>query len=207
MDGSSTASYSVRAVGSFVDGNGGLQQQTWTGADATYDGTLIALGTEEGNFLFLRCPGATVAESLAAPEGATRACVWWNPPSPGQVETISWSLDGMSTINVPEGNNMALGWTTFVYDSTATSQSCPQMEWVVATGSAIPVRYCRSKDTGSTKPVAWCNDVDINISSSEQEVDFGLVLGERIDPAEATESNNETGRPTRLLRSAQTDTH
>ena len=75
MDGSSTPSYSVKAVGSFNDRNGALQQQTWTGADATYDGTLIALGTMEGNFLFLRCPGATVAEALAAPGGATRSCL------------------------------------------------------------------------------------------------------------------------------------
>jgi hypothetical protein len=201
MDGSSTPSYSVKAVGSYNDPSGGLQQQTWTGADATYDGTLIALGTMDANYLFLRCPGATVEEALAAPGGTTRSCLQWNSPSPGQVETISWSYDGMRTINIPEGNNGAMGWTTFVYDSTTTTQTCPQMEWVDA-HSAVPVRYCRSKEDGSMKPVAWCDNVQIAVTSPEEEVDFELVLGGRIDPTEDTRSNHETRRASRLLRSA-----
>lgn len=207
MDGSSTPSYSAKAVGSFNENNGALQQQTWTGADATYDGTLIALGTEEGNYLFLRCPGATVAEALAAPGGTTRACLQWNPPSDGQVETISFSFDGMRTINIPEGNNRAIGWTTFVYDSTTTTQTCPEVEWVEA-NSAMPVRYCRSKQDGSMKPVAWCDNVQIIVTSPEEDVDFELVLGDRMDPSEdtrATQLNNKTRRATRLLRSAYSE--
>lgn len=190
MNGSVTASYSVKAVGSF-DTNGGLQQHTWTGGEATFDGSLIALGTTEGNYIFLRCFGATVAEALAAPNGTSQPCLRWDPPSPGQVETISWTVDGMRSINIPEGDNRPLGWTTMVYDPVTTTQICPVMEWVetlVATGQRV--RYCRSRDDGEAKPDSWCEGVNIVINSASGEVPNGVdvdnVAGSRIDPVEET---------------------
>lgn len=204
LNGSSTTPYSVRAVGSYGDHNNGLQQHTWTGADATYDGSLIALGTEEGNYLFLRCPGATVAEALAAPGGTTRPCLRWDPPSPGQVETISWTADGMRSINIPEGNNRFMGWTSMVYDPTTTTQTCPEMEWVEMATDGLPVRYCRLREDGSMKPIAWCEGVDNVAYSSRQELlDLERARGARVDPSEETQSNHETRRATRLLRSVQ----
>ena len=112
----------------------------------------------------------------------------------------------MRTINIPEGNNRAMGWTTFVYDSIATTQTCPELEWVEA-HSAIPVRYCRSKQDGSMKPIAWCDNVQIAFNSPEEEVDFELILGDRMDPSEDghDQSNNETRRATRRLRSVHNE--
>ena len=217
MDASQTF-YSPKAVGSY-ESWGGLMQHTWTGADATFDGTLIALGTIEGNYLFLRCPGATVAEALAAPNGATQHCLRWDPPSPGQVETISWTVDGMRSINIPEGGDKPLGWTSMVYDPTITSQTCPQVEWIYATvAEGQRTRYgCRSEVDGSTKPDAWC---EASIVDSPQagktllseetvgETQLNLVEVTLADVAEETpkeiaaETNGGARRRTRHLRSS-----
>lgn len=154
MDGSSAGPHSIKAVGRYGDDwNGGeLQKKTWTGADATYDGTLIALGTTGGNFLFLRCPGATVAEALTR---SSTSCLRWDAP-PGKVESISWTADGMRIINIPEGNNKVMSWTTMLYDQNASTQSCPQVEWEEARIKSGKRRYCRSRDDGSRRPRAWC---------------------------------------------------
>jgi len=50
----------------------------WTSANMSPDGTLIALGAYEGTYLFLRCPGASVASALTQPH-----CLFWPNPTPG----------------------------------------------------------------------------------------------------------------------------
>jgi len=213
MDGSMTVSYSPQAVATYIDTNGGLMQHTWTEADATFDGTLIALGTIEGNYIFLRCPGATVAEALT---GAAQPCLRWDPPSPGQVETISWTLDGTRSINIPEGNNRPLGWTSLVYDPMTTTKTCPQLEWVeTVVRDGQRVRYCRSRDDGTSRPPAWCEGVDAVVfasSSGRGDVNIETAAEDRVDPIEVTfadvaeerdettQSNGETSPSTRHLR-------
>jgi hypothetical protein len=195
MNGSATVLYSPKAVGNYDDTSssvGALQQYTWTGADATFDGSLIALGTTDGNFLFLRCPGATVEETLA---GGTQPCLEWKSPSPGQVETISWTVDGLRSINIPEGSNRPLGWTTLQYDVNNTTQTCPQMEWVTTTtASGQQVRYCRSREDGSGKPNAWCEGVNIVVNSLSGEIPQGsnmeIIAEAPVDPIEETTVGN-----------------
>ena len=197
MGGSRTVAFSPKAVGRYNEEDG-LMQNTWTEADATFDGTLIALGTMYKNYVFLRCPGATVAETLTA---GARPCLRWNSPSPGQVETISFSLDATQSINIPEGNNKPLGWTILMYDRISTSQTCPRVQWVIATvREGQQVRYCRAED-GTSRPPAWCQDVkDVVYLSSNlrgSALDSVERAGEEpIDPVEETLSEvaeeNET---------------
>jgi hypothetical protein len=58
---------SPEAVGFYGNGEASnpLMGHTWTRAEMTLDGTLIALGNYRNQYLFLRCPGKSVAETIA----------------------------------------------------------------------------------------------------------------------------------------------
>jgi len=65
FDGSATTMYSPKAiVGS--NNNDGIMGKTVTSAEMSLDGTVIAVGTTTSTYLFLRCPGVSVAEALQA---------------------------------------------------------------------------------------------------------------------------------------------
>ncbi len=126
-----TERYEPEAVGSY-DGGGDLMGITWTGAEASFDGTLISLvgyterQRETTNYMFLRCPGSSVADALAAPNGTTQHCLAWKSPSQGKLETLAWDPNGIRILNIPEGLNENIGVTSFVYDSMSASQSCSE---------------------------------------------------------------------------------
>lgn len=88
--------YSPRVV---VGDTSGLSGVMWTRAEATLDGTVIALGTYYNQYLFLRCPGMTVAEALSVSSPCEDwSIAYWN----SQFETIAWSPDGSSTLEISE---------------------------------------------------------------------------------------------------------
>jgi hypothetical protein len=117
---------------------GSFQEHQWTGADMTKDGTVIALSDYDGTSLFLRCPGATVAEAVTGSH--IRSCHRFNHSSPGQVETTNVTADGTNLLSIPEGARPRMGWTSLVYSSndiflrSATRAEsltvCPKLEWV-----------------------------------------------------------------------------
>ena len=95
--------YSPKAVGTYREGTRGIMGKVVTSAEMSSDGTVIALGTTTTAYLFLRCPGTSVADAFAA------VCHSWNHPSTGQVESFAWYPDGESTLVIPEGENRTHG--------------------------------------------------------------------------------------------------
>jgi hypothetical protein len=105
--------------------DGQLMGMPWRGGEMSYDGTLIALTTTKNSTIFLRCPGVSVADTLAAPAAETKYCRLWDQPTGrSQVETIAFSPDGKRSLSIPEGHRPRMGWTEFDY--TDTSQVCPE---------------------------------------------------------------------------------
>ena len=118
FDGSATTMYSPKAiVGS--NNNDGIMGKTVTSAEMSLDGTVIAVGTTTSTYLFLRCPGVSVAEALQA-----QPCHSWKHPSSGQVESFTWYPDGESALQIPEGKDRRMGWTMLDYDASKSSQIC-----------------------------------------------------------------------------------
>eukprot|EP00980_Cylindrotheca_fusiformis_P008127 scaffold1727_cov133-Cylindrotheca_fusiformis.AAC.30 len=103
-------------AGDTVVTDGQLLGNVWVGADMSLDGTLITLSTTKFSAMFLRCPGTSVADALAAPDARTRYCrVWDQPTGRSQVESFGFSPDGRFGLAIPEGNRPRMGWTEFAY--------------------------------------------------------------------------------------------
>ena len=125
--------YSPRAVGDYSAKNT-LSRVMWTRAESTLDGTVIALGTYTNQYLFLRCPGMTVANALAVPDA--QYCETWSIAyGNSQFETIAWSPDGSSTLEISEcygrscDPNVPMVFTmmNYTYDPQ-TSMYCEERE-------------------------------------------------------------------------------
>lgn len=194
--------YSPRPVGAFTKDHH-LRQGTWTGADSTGDGTVIALSDHFKTYLFLRCPGASMVEALMG-----NSCYQFDHPSPGQVETSALSVDGKKHLEIPEGNLPAIGWTELVYSNNvgsvaslfggvaATNQVCPDMEWFVQeTKPGERETICRTRD-GAVKSSLWChanpNEVPLVIIPEEvANVQPTVIQSEEVvsvQPAEPSEA-------------------
>lgn len=104
--------------------DGQLLGMEWRGGEMSFDGTLIALATTRNSTIFLRCPGVSVADALAAPDAETKYCRQWDQPTGRtQAESFAFSPDGKKSLAIPEGNRPRMGWTEFSYSDT--SQVCP----------------------------------------------------------------------------------
>mmetsp|Transcript_38218 Transcript_38218/g.92479 ORF Transcript_38218/g.92479 Transcript_38218/m.92479 type:complete len:761 (+) Transcript_38218:208-2490(+) len=96
--------------------DGQLMGNTWRGGEMSFDGTLIGLATTQNSTLFLRCPGTSVADALAAPNAGSKYCrLWDSPTGMTQVETFAFSPGGGRSLIIPEGHRPRLGWTAFDY--------------------------------------------------------------------------------------------
>jgi hypothetical protein len=190
-----TERYQPEAVGSY-EGDGDLMGITWTGAEASLDGTLISLVgyTEDQrrttNYMFLRCPGVSIADTLAAPNGTTQHCLTWKSPSQGKLETLAWDPNGMKIVNIPEGANAAIGITSLVYDPTNTNQTCvdtnasmeqPVIETTEATEIGHSTQQPLLETTLETKETT-----NQNIGASSQEPSSNPALPQ--DPLELPSS-------------------
>jgi hypothetical protein len=198
-EGSVLPFYSPIAVGNYDADESGvlgsLQEHQWTGADMTSDGTIIALSDYYGTSLFLRCPGATVAEALTGSH--IQSCHRFNHSSPGQVETTALSADGTKLLQIPEGARPLMGWTSLVYSnndiflkSATRAESlyvCPQLEWVYWGEGDM---YCRSKTNKDIKPDEWCYFAQYTLD----------VVFEQVDPppTKPTSTSNGGNDPTQL---------
>lgn len=147
--------YSPAVVGTYVVGTynigGDLVGKTWTRADMTLDGTLIALGTVHRTFLFPRCPGTSVAEALT---GAAEACYDWENPLTTvarRYETFAWTPDGARNLQIAESDSPPLGWTTMDYSFPATTISCPAMS-TEEESSSSPVPSLQPSNSPSVSP-------------------------------------------------------
>ena len=115
--------YLPEAVGSYSDGraSNALMGYMWTRAEMTFDGTVIALGDYYDQYLYLRCPGMSVADALAV-KGTAFCETWPIKYWDSQFETIAWAPDGLSTLEISEcywsscGSNPPMVWTTMTYE-------------------------------------------------------------------------------------------
>eukprot|EP00978_Attheya_sp_CCMP212_P044715 scaffold319777_cov63-Attheya_sp.AAC.1 len=128
-------------VGTAVDGGKGTSYG-YTGAEMSWDGTLIGVGRTTLTYLFLRCPGMSVAEALSE-----RACHSWDTPrynewsSVKQYETLSWmrEADGsQSLLQVAESRHKdpPLVWTKFSFKEGA--KMCEQAKWSLVEPTVCP---------------------------------------------------------------------
>eukprot|EP00978_Attheya_sp_CCMP212_P026380 scaffold86627_cov54-Attheya_sp.AAC.1 len=126
--------YSPQPVGKTVFGGRNFGN-AYTGADMSWDGTLIGVGEHYYTYLFLRCPGMSVAEALSA-----KACHTWDTPRKNkweavkQYEAISWrhEPDGKQTIlQVSESRieDPPLVWMRLNFGKG--SQMCEQAKWTL----------------------------------------------------------------------------
>lgn len=130
----SVREYSPRTVGStnyakYRDTGGNhFMKTTWTSGEMSFDGTLIALGNLQKNFVWLRCPGTSIVDALLNPYDDSRACLDWSHPASGQVETFAFSPDRRYGLDIPEGNSPKMGWTKFSYDRDDSNRVCEDNE-------------------------------------------------------------------------------
>jgi hypothetical protein len=132
--------YSPEAVGFYDKGeqSNPLMGHTWTRAEMTLDGTLIALGDYRHQYLFLRCPGKSVVETIAL-EGSLDCAEWdIGYEKNSKFETIAWTPDKSKTLEISEcascNRNVPMVWTTMDY--TAGTQTCPTFRADITTTSA-----------------------------------------------------------------------
>jgi hypothetical protein len=126
----STKHYSPKTVGSYNQGKyinrGGthIMKTTWTSGEMSSDGTLIALGNLQKNYVWLRCPGTSVVDALVNTNRDTSACMDWLHPATGQVESFAWSPDKRYGMAIPEGDSPKMGLTKLSYDRNRSSRVC-----------------------------------------------------------------------------------
>jgi len=101
-----------------------FMKTTWTSGEMSFDGTMIALGNLQKSYVFLRCPGTSVADALTNPRSNSKACLEWKHPASGQVESFAWTPDRRYTLDIPEGKNPKMGWTKLKYDRDESSRVC-----------------------------------------------------------------------------------
>jgi hypothetical protein len=115
--------YKTDSNGSVKDGQ--LLGKVWTGGEMSFDGTMIGLVTTRESALFLRCPGESVAEALAAQNAETHYCFKWDQPTGRtQVESFAFDADGKKSLAIPEGKNPRMGWTEYEYDLSQAKRIC-----------------------------------------------------------------------------------
>eukprot|EP00978_Attheya_sp_CCMP212_P000158 scaffold286_cov52-Attheya_sp.AAC.8 len=129
----SKSSYSPKAVGK-APGDMGI---SWTRADMSLDGSVIALGDIKKTYLFLRCPDMSVAETLNG-----NACHSWSSPQSDdaiQYEAFAWTPDGSRTLQMSEcdGCGPVMVWTKMKYDNgqqcsqTQEEENIAEVEWAI----------------------------------------------------------------------------
>jgi hypothetical protein len=202
-----TDRYEPEAVGSY-DGGGSLMGYTWTGADSSFDGTLVSLvgytddHEDTTNFLFLRCPGSTMAEALAAPNGTTQHCLEWKSPVQQKLESFAWNPEGTKTFNIPEGSRPNIGITTFVYDPAKAGQTCPRVAWI----QGVSGTYCETVTDAIRKPEAWCEAAFPNSTAELQDDPLGTLQGTPgLVPEKEEERPHDTLQPPKTWEEAPED--
>ena len=152
--------YSPEAVGDYSNGrnSNAVTQRVWTRAEMTLDGTIIAMGTYNDQYLFLRCPGMSVTEALAVK--GTQPCESWPIAYwDSQFETIAWGPDGTWTLEISECSwsscnpNVPMVFTTMNYTYDPERASCPGLlptgaptssPSLMPSVSPAPTPYCPS---------------------------------------------------------------
>jgi len=111
--------YSPRAL--TVQPGSSFLQETWLGAEMSPDGTLLALGTYDGIYVYLRCPGTSVEATLQQEH-----CFSFSTPARDrQTETVTWMPDGASTVQIPEGRDAPIYMSQLEFDGDFSQQVCP----------------------------------------------------------------------------------
>jgi len=145
--------HSPKAVGEYSsDGSSDFSPYTWTSADMSLDGTLIALGTTEETHMFLRCPGESVESVLARPK--SKDCSVWSNPTSGQGETFAFMPDGKSSLGIPEGKEKNMGFTFFGYNVDQSKQVCDPSSTVASTAASTVAPTSAPTAAQSAPPTA-----------------------------------------------------
>ncbi len=79
-----------------------LMGHTWTRAAMTLDSTLIALGNYQHQYLFLRCPGASMVETIALEESLDFAKWDIEYEKNSKFETIAWTTNKSKMLEISE---------------------------------------------------------------------------------------------------------
>jgi hypothetical protein len=91
----------------------GLMGRSWTRAELSPDGTLVALGASDSTYIFLRCPGMSVADALMEAE-----CFDFDSKlrGDGKPESLAFRQDGQAILQFPEGHNPTMEWSELKFD-------------------------------------------------------------------------------------------
>lgn len=118
----------------------------WTGGEMSPDGTVLALGTYEGTYFYLRCPGASIEWTLKQ-----QHCLYIPVfDDCEQMETVAWMPDGKQILEIPEGYEVPMSKTTLLYEGAWSEQVCPHVAY-------NSVGKCSSViDSGDEYPDSWC---------------------------------------------------
>jgi Hint module len=109
-----------------------LMTKTLTRAEMSFDGSVIALGDGGSAYLFLICPGMTIAEALLKAD-----CRRWSNyriPDADQHETIAFSPSGDRILQISEcttANNQChppMVWTSLMYEGHTMCSPLPSSQ-------------------------------------------------------------------------------
>jgi len=96
-------------------------KETWLDADMNKEGTLLALGTDSGIYVYLRCPGTSIEVMLQQPH-----CLFFSTPARDyQTETVAFMPDGTQIVQIPEGRNRPIFTSELLYNVDVSQQVCP----------------------------------------------------------------------------------
>lgn len=110
-----------------------LKSKTWTRGEMAPDGKLIALGDEERTYLFVRCHGISVEESLE--KDYCRAWDNFLSAEARKHETVAFTREGDRTLQISECStenkicNPPMIWTSLDFDNGDADPSCPELNY------------------------------------------------------------------------------
>jgi hypothetical protein len=164
------AQYSPIVVGTnYVDGE--FPKFLWTSAEMSWDGTKIIMGTIYKNYVFLRCPGQSVAQAIVGQD----ACMIWDNPEEAaddrnQFEAVAWYPDEATVLNIAESMTTDPRIVKVSLDYSDPSQRCPTVVYTTTAGNSrtcqtVPNQFSMDVFSPETKPDSWCDDALVYFGS------------------------------------------
>jgi hypothetical protein len=143
---------------------GAIAKYMFTSADMSLDGTKIILGTIYKNYMFLRCPGQAIGESIIG----TEACLEWTNPEEAagknnQFESVAWYTDQSTVLNIAEALDVTpkLVHVSLSYNDPNPPDYCPSVMYTVSFNDqvvcqTVPNDYSTEPFIPEIMPDSWC---------------------------------------------------
>jgi hypothetical protein len=157
--------------------NGEFPQFLWTSAEMSWDGTKIIMGTIHKNYVFLRCPGQSVAQAIVGQD----ACMIWDNPKEAsdnkkQFEATAWYPDDATVLNIAESMTTAPHIVKVFLDYSDPTHYCPTVDYTTNVGDSIICQtvlsqyflnqYSSDAFIPEPKPDSWCDDAMVYFGSA-----------------------------------------